>query len=250
MKPRIIRRIAAGICLIVLITGCGGGNTSVVPEEKTVSASSEQEAKVSESSDDSSVAVPKEKADILEKHPNLISYLESEDYQSAETYVHELVLQQKKEAAGDIEDYLVEVNLNSENFEDYFEFATIPRYNAFGEPIEETSIGVRSKKYDEGLIVYSLDDIAVEGTYNSYNIEADLKTLLSFYLSTSYFPDEFSVSYTGRITDGKVTFIKQEFIENYNIPELKKPDDYVSEATVQLKNGEEIVRYVQPDYPF
>ena len=36
------------------------------------------------------------------------------------------------------------------------------RYNAFGEPDENIGIGVKSKKYDEGLIVYSLDDITVE----------------------------------------------------------------------------------------
>ena len=245
------RLLLAGVCLIAMITGCAGGNTAAPSEEKTATvASTNQAASVVENSDESMVTVPKEKADILEKYPDLISFLESEDYQSAETYVHDLVLQQKKEAAGDIDDYLVTVDLNSENFEDYFELVTVPRYNAFGEPVNEIQIGVKSKKYDEGLIVYSLDDITVEFNH-SYDSECDLQTLLPFnFCSYSDSDADSALAYTGRITEGTVTFIKQEYVEDYPIPELKKPDDYNAETTIQLKNGEMITRYLYPEYPY
>ena len=244
----------AGICLIAIITGCASGNTVALSEEKSATAAStKQEANVVENSDKSTVSVPKEKADILEKYPELISYLESEDYQSAETYVHDLVLQQKKEAAEDIGDYLVTVDLNSENFEDYFELAAVPRYNAFGEPVKGIQIGVKSKKFDEGLIVYSVDDITVEFkySYDSDDSECDLQTLLSFNLSTySGADDDSALAYTGRITEGTVTFIKREYVEDYPVPELKKPDDYTAGTTIQLKNGEIINRYLYPEYPY
>ena len=146
---------------------------------------------------------------------------------------------------------LVKVNLDSKNFEEYFEFVTVPRYNAFGEPDENIGIGVKSKKYDEGLIVYSLDDITVENIFNSFNSENKLQSLLSFGTSFSFYPDDDNVlSYSGRITDGTVTFIKQEYVEDYPIPELKKPDDYYAETTIQLKNGEIITRYLYPEYPY
>lgn len=248
MKKRLL---LAGICLIAIISGCARDNAAAPSEEKAAAVAPTNKENVVENSGGATVAVPKETANTLEKHSKLISYLESEDYQSAETYVHELVIQQKKEAAGDINDYLVKVNLDSKNFEEYFEFVTVPRYNAFGEPDENIGIGVKSKKYDEGLIVYSLDDITVENIFNSFNSENKLQSLLSFGTSFSFYPDDDNVlSYSGRITDGTVTFIKQEYVEDYPIPELKKPDDYYAETTIQLKNGEIITRYLYPEYPY
>lgn len=252
MKTVAVRGLVAGICLIAMVTGCASGNTVALTEDdKAPGSATVQEASAVGTTGDDMVPVPKEKAAILEKYPELISSLESEDYQSAESYVHELLIQQKKEAAGDIEDYLVTVDLNSENFEDFFEFETVPRNNAFGEPEDSMGIGVKSKKYDEGLIVYSLDDITVEYTFNSFDSEYDLKELLSFGLSSSFTADDDNVlSYTGRITNGTVTYIKQEYVEDYPVSELKKPDDWAVETTIQLKNGETINRYLYPEYPY
>ena len=247
MKPNTVRWIAAGIFLTVMVAGCGGRNTSGESGENPASASSNQEVGVSDSSDDSMVTVPKEKADILEKYPELIAYLESENYQSAEAYIHELSLQKKKEAADDIEEYLVPVDLTSENFEDYFEFVTPPKFNAFGEP-DGHYVGLKSKKYDEGLVVYSFDDITVEFSAESSTSDFTIDALLSFGIGG--LDNVKDVSYAGRITDGKVTFIKKEYVENYSIPESEKPDMKIVEAEVQLKNGEEIFRYIHPDYPY
>lgn len=47
---------------------------------------------------------------------------------------------------GNIEDYLVTVELTPENFDEYFEFVTIPSQNAFGEPDDTIWYGLRSKK--------------------------------------------------------------------------------------------------------
>lgn len=156
--------------------------------------------------------------------------------------------QKKEEASGEIDDYLVTVDLNSENFEDYFEFVTIPKYNGFGEIVKDCTVfGVKSKKYDDGLIVYSMDDITVEYTYSGNSGDTDLKSLL-------YFGNEswssVNISYGGRITDGKVTFIKQEYVEEYDIPEKKKPDEFAVTTFIQLKNGESISRTLQPEYPY
>lgn len=252
MKPLVIGKIVVVFSLIAMIAGCAGGNAAATSEEKTTDvASTSRESSVVDNADDSTVSVPKEKADILEKYPELISYLKSEDYQSAETYVHELVLQQKKEAAGDIEDYLVTVDLNSENFEDYFEFKTVPMVNAFGETKSGEWYGLKSKKYDEGLIVYSLDPISVECILNSETSVDRLDDLLLF--CVGYERDdgaEEAPSFSGRITEGKVTYIKQEYIEDYTIPEQKTYDFANVDAEIRLKNGDTIKRNVNPAYPY
>ena len=250
MKTRLL---LAGVCLIAMITGCAGSNTVAPSDEKTETvATTNQGANVVENSDERTVTVPKEKADILEKYPELISYLESEDYQSAEAYVHDLVLQQKKEAAGDIEDYLVTVDLNSENFDDYFEFTTIPSFTVFGEP-DGFLFAVKSKEYENGLIIYSMDEIAVELSILDEELsEQDhLKDLLSLTV-TSVFRNQVSSEqvHVGRVGDGKITFIKQEYVEEYPIPEPKTPDVNCIETTIKLKNGEQITRYINPANPY
>ena len=91
----------------------------------------------------------------------------------------------------------------------------------------------------------------MENIFNSFNSENKLQSLLSFGTSFFFFfYDDNVLSYSGRITDGTVTFIKQEYVEDYPIPELKKPDDYYAETTIQLKNGEIITRYLYPEYPY
>lgn len=160
-----------------------------------------------------------------------------------------LASEQKKEATGGIEDYLVTVDLNSENFEDYFEFVTVPRYNAFGELLGSFGIGLKSKKYDEGLIIYTIDDITVEFADSRWTSDDSLDSLLSFSLTLSgYTADE--IAYSGRITEGKVTYIKQEYVDSYDIPELEKPDDYNVYTQIQLQNGETLYRALYPDYPY
>lgn len=250
MKTRLL---LAGVCLIAMITGCAGGNTAAPSDEKTETvATTNQEANVVENSDERTVTVPKEKADILEKYPELISYLESEDYQSAEAYVHDLVLQQKKEAAGDIEDYLVTVELNSENFDDYFELDVIPEYNSFGDRKTWDRVGVKSKKYEEGLIVYSLDDIVAEFQYMDHSpSESTIESLLYFSPGIAPPAEQYQQPvFTGRIIEGKVTFIKQEYIEDYPIPEIETADQVTVKTEILLRNGETISRYLNPNYPY
>ncbi len=235
---------------LTLLVGCATQSVTASSEGGSMAqASTSQENDVSETVDaDNMVSVPKEKGELLEKYDMLLNLMEADDYQSAEAYVHNLLIQQKKDTAGEIEEYLVTVDLNSENFEDYFEFVSVPRYNAFGELINAFGIGLKSKKYDEGLIIYTIDDITVEYTDDYWTDSSSLGNLLMFGSATSGFNVD-KLAYT-RITDGKVTYIKREYVDSYDIPEFEKPNDYNVETRVELQNGESIYRTLYPEYPY
>lgn len=244
--------IVIGISLSVLLSACANSNSTKDDDGNNDVPSTETTAENNAGgNNEDMVSVPKGKADFLEKHSELVEYIEEENYPAAETYVHELYVEQKKAAAGDIADYLVTVELNSDNFEEYFEFVKVPRYNAFGELENGIGIGVKSLKYDEGLIIYSFDEITVEyEIINNYKTDSKLDSLLYFSLTSGGIKMDDELVYTGRITEGTVTFLKREYVDSYPIPDFEKPDDSFVTTTIQLRNGETISRSMYPEYPY
>ena len=253
---RFVYLTTALTCLLAMFVGCAAQSVSAANEPNSVTQKTTVQGNDATAAEEATdmISVPKEKAELLTKYEALLNLLETENYQGAESYIHNLVLQQKKESAGEMEDYLVTVDLNSDNFEDYFELVVLPEYNSFGEATGDFYYGFRSKMYDEGLIIYDMDEIALEVEYTDsyapedpYKMEGSLNELLTFNHGIS---KDTTVKYAGRITDGTITFIKQEYVDEYVIPELESPSDRGALGTVKLLNGETISRFVVPDYPY
>ncbi len=145
----------------------------------------------------------------------------------------------------EIDDYLVTVEINNDNFLDYFELVTEKAYNAFGEEENYIRCGVKSKAYEDGLILYDCDSITVEYEISDtsghpHKIENSLMSLLSItdsYTSGGDF-DAYTISFV-RTTSGKATFVKKEYAASYEVE--SQADE--STAKITLKNGEILARY-------
>ena len=146
------------------------------------------------------------------------------------------------------------ITLTADNFYDYFEFVTLPRYNVFGEIQDgQWRIGVRSKLYDLGYIVKGdLDhNIYVEIQYHRADrVETrqdQLATLLSFINGISGNSiTNFSLT---RIISGEITFIDNSLVSSYTLESRESgfgPDTY--RAKIVLENGKLFDRTVVDGY--
>lgn len=250
-----MRRTYLGIIVIIisiLACACGQAASPVQAEtkaEQTASAANTEAMEVEAGSDHQ----------IQEKYSGLIDLLEKEDYDSAIAEIEKMKKASKAQKYGDVEDSLVTVELTKENFDEYFEFTTMLGKNAFGEYDDTIWAGLKSKKYDEGLILYNPynkqmnDVITIEYTYGDDEWKNTGEGKLSDFLSFSdgfggQDPETFSIVPTGRIAGSKITFIKKEFVESYEVEPFTSQDQHSSLATITLKNGESYTTSVNPDY--
>ena len=65
--------------------------------------------------------------------------------------------------------------------------------------------------------------------------DSSLRGILSFDSTFSGLNAD-EIAYSGRITDGKVTYIDQEYVDSYDIPEFEKPDDFNVYTQIQIGN--------------
>lgn len=166
--------------------------------------------------------------------------------------------QTAEETVGNINDYLVEAELNDSNFNDYFEFNVTNNYDDFGEIQNESYfLGLKSKKYDEGLVIYDMDDITIRlSIYDRYDYDDSqaerddsLDNILYFGPWISGYGDLTIDDFRFiKMTPGTIRFIKSEYIESYEIEDYKEHD--YNSATITLKNGETITRTVYDDYKY
>lgn len=193
-----------------------------------------------------------EKETLYDKYEDIIVALENNNFDVAIGSINGMKIQKMKEEAGDINDYLVEVDINENNFDDYFELVVFSDTNAFGEETNDTRFGYKSKAYDDGLIIYKMDDgMVVEMLEQEFTMSEDLDSLLMFGRTWSNTPiDELSIERTGRIVGGKISFIKAEYISKYEIGEQSNPGEQVVEFNIELLNGETIIRYGNTIYPY
>ena len=241
-----MRRTILILISALCISLCACGNTASAESTKTEKLENSTEPTVS--------TEPSVGDQMYEKYHEIIDKLESEDYDDVLAIVEKLKKEKTAKEAGDIADHMLTVDLNSDNFSDYFEIMTVPCYNGFGE-LESNKVALcaRSKKYDEGYYIYSLDSIAVAYTRNDNEnvFDAQLSSLLSGYFwSGSLNPETIEFSYAGKITDGKIVFISKDFVDSYVIQERDLPSNEADHATMTLKNGDEINRAIQKDYPY
>lgn len=219
----------------------------------TVMAESESGPEETAVADDGDLAyVPAEDAKVLEDHAELIAYLKEDDYEAAENYVHSLRVQEEKEAAGDIEDYLVKVDITEDNFFDYFDFVVYPYLNDFDE-LEFMAMGIVSKKRDDGLVFYDDGnvsfDVQVSGLSN--NLVLTVGEGLNIWNMVGFDPNMSEQSITlQRVAPGTVTFIEEEYVqsEEYEVPN-QNPSGWETNI-IELKNGEILKRYTRTEHPY
>lgn len=245
------------ICVCLVLSACGQSasktQTGTNAEQSAGKAQTNQEENKTES-----VAETSAREQLLEKYTGVINLLEKEDYDNAIAEIEEMKKASKAKKYGDIADYLVSFELTADNFDEFFEFSTIQGKNAFDEDDDIIWIGLKSKKYDEGLAFYRIsdtqynDDVTIEYTYNSggweQTSESGLDELLTFNYGVGIdHNDSFSVEPTGRIAGSKITFIKREFIESYDVEPIENKSQHITQATVTLKNGDVYYLNVNPD---
>ncbi len=102
-----------------------------------------------------------EQLESLAPYESVVTNMQNENYDAVIAEANEKKTEKMKEEAGDIEDYLVTVELTSENFEEYFEIVSAQHHNAFGENIKLCTWFIRSLSYDD-LIIYDTGNIAFE----------------------------------------------------------------------------------------
>lgn len=193
------------------------------------------------------VSVSAEDAAIIEKYPELFEYLKNDDLGSAEAYIRGLREEQDKDL-GELEEYLVTVEINNDNFLDYFEPVIVPYKDAFDELVF-MSVGVRSKMYDEDLIIYEHDNISYEMDVDGMRVVQNLTEGLMIWHAIG--SDE---SMTGqnctfkRVIPGKVTFVKGDYIDHKESHEFERLGWLKEE--IWLKNGEQFWHTGNKDYPY
>lgn len=182
----------------------------------------------------------------------------------------------KSEEVEPIENYLVKVELTPENFDDYFEWKCVHRLDDWGDMMEEVDVRLKSKAYDDGLIIYECpDDVKFEYNYHpdddsDYYTTDTLQDWFLFgsaglYGNGCYFEtddgfnkEEKTCTYgnihpfpwhkLGRVK-GTITYVKAEYIDH--IEKTDEVEDYggnyyghkLYEVKIYLKNGEVIRHY-------
>lgn len=226
MKKRILITLLLGLSIGII--GCGNSSSTT---ETTAESTTAEESETSEYAD-------------------LIEMLDNDDFDSAIDYVTNLKTEKMKEEVGDIADYLVTIDINDNNFSDYFECVKIQLHNSFGEPDNQMiGFGLKSKAYDDGLILYDVTGVNVELMLADSPTDYDLASLLSCGCSYGggYTIDELPISFS-RTTGGTVTFIKSEYVDSYELEDFKETRPDYKNAVITLKNGETLSRLTQPDY--
>lgn len=181
-------------------------------------------------------------------YSDFITEIEYESYPAAIEFVKKRQAAEAFAEKGPIEDYLVTVELTTENFSDYFEWISIPSLDAFGEETDYWDIFWTSKVYQEGLVFYQSD---AKYEMDGYEYELYLGSRRS-----TRDPEGWKAEKVENVS-GSVTFVKSDYVMEYTIDEDDPtfhrylPDDPSRSANVVLANGEFLYRFfVLPGYEY
>ena len=248
MKKNMKYMFVMGVLLSMIFTGCSS-NASGTGDSGELKSQMESLKKEVD-------ALKEENEDLKEQigknaeqaYGDIVSDLESGNFDEAIDKIDQIQKDKMAAEAGDVNDYLVSVDLTADNFDEYFEFASEPQYNEFGEKLEGVySWGLNSLKYDEGLIIYDMDDIVIE--YNAYGDGKETTRLSQLLYFGRGYSEEMTMT-VNRMTEGKVVFIKDEYIKSYDVDEESFNYNGWGDATIILKNGEEIYRSMHKNHPY
>ena len=191
----------------------------------------------------------------IHKYADLIGAMDAEDYPAAMDIISQKQIAKEIEEKGEIDKYLVTVELTTENFDEYFAWNNFYALNDFGEQLKHEYRSVlTSKAYDQGLILYACDvklgyTQTVNGAYFGHEeIHSSNGTCV---WSEKTMPTCGSGSAEGvefnlekcqvEITrvEGTVTFVKEDYVASYVF------DGSVSEiAEITLVNGETLYHQI------
>ena len=189
-----------------------------------------------------------------EKYSEIIDCLEAEDYDSAVSCIEEEQEAKLQAEAGDMADYLVTVELTTENFSDYFEFQIDYLRDAFGEIQTELNsdtglVTLASKVYDNGYIYYDSDcafEYEIKCSSPYWYSETNTKTLEESIGGPLDSVSQYATDATFTVTrvEGTVTFIKSDYILSYDVGEITNIEFQTAAAAITLKNGDKLWHYV------
>lgn len=181
----------------------------------------------------------------------------------------------KSEEVEPIENYLVKVELTPENFYDYFEWELVHYPDEWGDMTESLHITLKSKAYDDGLIMYGLPrDVQFEfkrpsssdfSTHDlveffnpndcaglgGYSEDADVDDGFNEEEKTCTYGNIHPISCyeIGRVK-GTITFVKAEYIDHIEKGDKgwKQVNFEMYETYIYLKNGEMLKRWGIEDF--
>lgn len=187
----------------------------------------------------------------LQKAPysDFIEWIECESYPAAIEFVKKRQAAEAFAEKGPIEDYLVTVELTTENFSDYFEWKSFPSLDAFGEETDYWDMVLTSKVYQEGLVFYQ-SDAKYEKDGSGYEYELHLGCT-----GQTRDLERWKAEKVDHVS-GSVTFVKSDYVMEYTIykddPTFHRycPDNPFRDANVALVNGENIFRSILPGYEY
>lgn len=182
-------------------------------------------------------------------YSEIMEWIDYESYPAAIHYVEERQAAKAVAEKGPIEDYLVTVELTTENFEDYFEWKSFPDLDAFGEETGYTKCILTSKVFKEGLVFYQMDAKYVLEGFESEN-ELDFRSHFTWRDAKK------AEAMKAVNVSGSVTFVKSDYVREYTIypddaaSHTYSPADPFRDANVALVNGENIFRSILPGYEY
>ena len=196
----------------------------------------------------------------VEPYGDLLDAMDGEDYETAMGIVSEKQVAKQLAEKGDIDAYLVTVELTPENFGEYFEWKALYNVNTFGE--EEpwcVQYELVSKAYEQGLILYRADaKLSYTNAYactaeDGYTFEDSFDG--NYEWNSSYLPQngmsgsqgmEYQLekcTVTVTRVEGTVTFVKADYVTGYEVGEVT--NGHIQQGTVTLVNGETLPRSIR-----
>lgn len=173
----------------------------------------------------------------------------------------------KSEEAEPIEDYLVKVELTPENFFDYFEWECVHCLDDWGDMTNLLYVSLKSKAYDDGLIMYDCPDDDVKFEYKNPDGRAYTDEVYDYFYGRYYaglclelngskddgFNKEEKTCIYGNIhpisyyeisrVKGTITYVKAEYIDHIEKEVVDKRHGYdMLKEKIYLKNGEVLER--------
>ena len=249
--------IAISLTLCILLSGCVSQDDfdAVVAERDALQANNTS----LQAEKDSLQAACDAQQETLDKYSDIIGAMDTEDYATAMSIISEKQIAKEIAEKGDIEEYLVTVELTVDNFDDYFEWKSFYNLNSFGEDMEESVTCVPvSKVYDEGLILYDTDvkigytfsfSFLSSGRTHSESVEETREWSRSWLPSigcgssqgTKFLLEKCQVD-VNRVL-GTVTFVKSDYVTDYELGEIQ--DGASQTALITLVNGEQFTHSIQ-----
>ena len=150
-----------------------------------------------------------------------------------------------------IQDYLYNVSINDSNFDEFFDYTFEPCRDSNKEETGEYILLLRSRKYDEGLILYS-EDFFINGYLDYENGGIGSSGGINYFLKGTPWktsnPEIASARFD--VFGDTCSFVKSEFVESFEVSDPVYDGEYpiwFSDVKITLKDGTVLRRLVVGD---